>query len=105
MRVQVQALLGDPGDQLIEIVAREPLAAIACRLHLGLVAVVPDEVDGSRLGIEARGVLVLDAIAIRELHLFCSRLTRPESGPVVDTPSKNLSATVTFVTGPLLRVG
>jgi hypothetical protein len=50
MRVQVQAFLGDPGDQLIEVVAREPLAAIACRLHLGLIAVVPDEVDGSRLG-------------------------------------------------------
>src|SRR5262245_44958763 len=72
MRVQVQALLGDPGDQLIEVVAREPLAAIACRLHLGFIAVVPDEVDSSRLGPEARGVLVLDAIAIRKVHHLSS---------------------------------
>jgi hypothetical protein len=68
--VQVQALLGSSRDQPIEVVAREPLAAIACRLHLDLIAVVPDEVNGSRLGIEAFGVLVFDAIAIRELHLF-----------------------------------
>src|SRR5262245_52159870 len=77
VRVQVESLLGGPGDQLLEVVAREPLAAIACRLHLGLIAVVPDEVYGLCLGIEAFGVLVLDAIAIRELHLFYSRLSRP----------------------------
>ena len=34
------------------------------------ITVVPDEVNGLRLGVEALGVLVLDAIAIRELHLF-----------------------------------
>ena len=77
VRVQVESLLGSSRDQLAQVVAREPLAAIARRLHLGLVAVVPDEVNGSRLGIEALGVLVLDAIAIRELHLFYFRLTPP----------------------------
>src|SRR5262245_1562088 len=70
VRVQVEALLGAARDQFPEVVPREPLAAIACRLHLGLVTVVPDEVDGVRLGVEALGVLVLDAIAIRELHVF-----------------------------------
>ena len=74
VRVQVEALLGAARDQLAEVVAREPLAAIACRLHLGLIAVVPDEVNGLRLGIEALGVLVLDAIAIRESHLLLSIL-------------------------------
>ena len=34
------------------------------------ITVVPDEVNGSRLGVEALGVLVLDAIAIRKLHVF-----------------------------------
>jgi len=81
MRVQVEALLGDPGDQLIEVVAREPLAAIACRLHLGLVTVVPDEVNGLRLGVEALGVLVLDAIAIRKLHLVSIFRGRLGLGP------------------------
>ena len=70
VRMQVEALLGAARDQLAEVVAREPLAAIACRLHLGLVTVVPGEVNGLRLGVEAPGVLVLDAIAIRELHIF-----------------------------------
>src|SRR5262249_62199382 len=50
MRVQVQALLGAARDQLREVVAREPLAAIACRLHLGLLAVVPEQGEGSALG-------------------------------------------------------
>ena len=34
------------------------------------ITVVPDEVNGLRLGVEALGVLVLDAIAIRKLHVF-----------------------------------
>src|SRR6516162_5713440 len=72
VRVQVEALLGAARDQLAEVVAREPLAAIACRLHLGLVTVVPGEVNGLRLGVEALGVFVPDAIAIRKLHLFSS---------------------------------
>src|SRR5262249_42321638 len=70
VRVQVEALLGAARDQLAEGVAREPLATIACRLHLGLIAVVPDKVNRSRLSIKALGVLVLDAIAIREMYLF-----------------------------------
>ena len=57
--MQVEALIGAARDQLPEVVAREPLAAIACRLHLGLVTVVPGEVNGLRLGVEALGVLVL----------------------------------------------
>src|SRR6516162_11842166 len=69
VRMQVEPLFSAARDQLPEVVAREPLAAIACRLHLGLVTVVPGEVNGLRLRVEALGVLVLDAIAIRELHV------------------------------------
>src|SRR5262249_22126139 len=70
VRGQGEAPLDAARDQFPEVVAREALWAIACRLHLGLVTVVPGEVNGLRLGVEALGVLVLDAIAIRELHVF-----------------------------------